>query len=75
MSDRRRDGGDGEASSPSERPAMSAPEVVSRLGWPVFVDMRPGYVLVTCKGVTGVGPDRASAFRALAEQFDANDGS
>ena len=75
LSDGRRDGGEGEAFSPVQRPAVSAPEVVSRLGGPVFVDMRPGHVRATCKGVTGVGPDRATAFRALADQFDARAGS
>jgi len=54
-----------EQRSPSRWPA---PEIVSRLGGPVFVDMRPGHVRVVCQGFIGVGPDRMSAFRALADQ-------
>jgi hypothetical protein len=59
MSDARRD-------EAEEGDRWRAPEVVARLGGPVFVDMRPGHVRATCAGVTGVGPDRAAAFRALA---------
>jgi hypothetical protein len=71
MSDTRRDqGGDWER-SPGERPGYRAPEIVARLGGPVFVDMQQGCVRVTCQCVTGVGPDRASAFRALADQVKA----
>lgn len=54
--------------SPDVRREYRAPEIVSLLGGPVFVDMRPGIVRVTCEGVTGVGADRKSAFTALAEQ-------
>ena len=71
MSDIRRDQSGGWVRSPGERPGCRAPEIVSRLGGPVFVDMRPGCVRVTCQGVTGVGPDRATAFRALADQVKA----
>jgi hypothetical protein len=53
--------------SPDEVSGYRAPEIVSLLGGPVFVDMRPGHVRVICEGVTGVGADRKSAFRALAE--------
>ena len=34
----------------------------------------PG-VRVTCNGLTGFGPDRATAFRVLADQFDAYPGT
>ncbi len=51
-----------------ERPESRAQEIVSLLDSPVFVDMRPGHVRVNCRGFTGVGPDRESAFRALGEQ-------
>jgi hypothetical protein len=57
--------------SPDEVSGYRAPEIVSLLGGPVFVDMRPGHVRVTCEGVSGVGADRRSAFRALAEQAKA----
>jgi hypothetical protein len=71
MSDVQRDQGGDRERSPEGRSGCRAPEIVSRLGGPVFVDMRRGYVRVTCQGVTGVGPDRASAFRALADQVKA----
>jgi hypothetical protein len=54
---------------------VRAPELVSRLGGPDFVDMRPGHVQATCAGLTGAGPDRTSAFRALADQVRAMVGS
>lgn len=71
MSDTRRDQGGDWACSPGERLGCRAPEIVSRLGGPLFVDMQQGCVRVTCQGVTGVGPDRASALRALADQVKA----
>ncbi|HVK15270.1 MAG TPA: hypothetical protein VM597_41405 [Gemmataceae bacterium] len=71
MSDIRRDQSGDRVRPPGERPGCRAPEIVARLGSPVFVDMRPGCVRVTCQGVTGVGPDRASALRALADQVKA----
>ena len=74
MSDGRRDGGGGQAIPPGEGSPVSAPEVVSRLGGPLFVEMWPGHVRATCAGVTAVGPDRAAALRALADRFDAAGG-
>ena len=73
MSDRQRDGGEGQAFSAVQRP-VSAPEVASRLGGPLFIEMWPGHVRATCAGVTAVGPDRAAALRALADRFDAAGG-
>jgi hypothetical protein len=75
MSDIQRDQGGDRERSPGGRPGYRAPEIVSRLGGPVFVDMRQGFVRATCQGVTGVGPDRASALRALADQVKAAPGS
>lgn len=71
MSDVRRDRGEGGEASPGDRPDGTAPGVVALLGGPVFVDIRPGHIRATFGGVTGVGPDRASAFRALEEQVKA----
>ena len=75
MSDKQRDGSKGEPFSSGRPSRVQVALIVSRLGAPVFVDMRPGYVCVTCKGVTGVGPDRATAFGALADQFDVHPGT
>jgi hypothetical protein len=75
MSDIQRDQAGDREHSPGGRPGWRAPEIVARLGGPVFVDRRQGCVRVTCQGVTGVGPDRASAFRALADQVAAVPGS
>ena len=68
MSDVRRGEGVVEGLRPgggSDDPA----EVLARVGGPLFVDRRPGQVRVACRGVTGVGPDRAAALRALAERL------
>lgn len=47
------------------------PEIVSRLGRPIFVDMSPGRVRITCRGVTATGPTRTAAIRELADKLNA----
>jgi hypothetical protein len=47
------------------------PGIVARLGGPIWVDMSPCRVRVTCRGVTAVGPTRAAAIRALADAIPA----
>ncbi len=69
MSEKRR--ADYHEDLPVEEPVYRAPEIVSLLGGPVFVDARPGQVRAICEGVTGVGSDRRSALRALAERAKA----
>ena len=71
MSYVRREEGEGGEASPGDPSPGTAPGVVASLGGPVFVDMRPGHIRATFGGVTGVGPDRASAFRALEERVKA----
>ena len=46
-----------------------APEIVDRLGAPLFMETAPGNVRATCRGFVGAGADRVSALRALAEQI------
>ena len=52
------------------RDEAMAPEIVSRLGAPLFVEMSPGGVRASCKGFVASGPDRASALRALVDQLE-----
>ena len=50
--------------------APRAPEIVDRLGAPLFMETAPGNVRATCRGFVGAGADRVSALRDLAEQIE-----
>jgi hypothetical protein len=47
-----------------------APEIVDRLGAPLFMETAPGNVRATCRGFVGTGADRDSALRDLADQIE-----
>ena len=59
--------------STSVRPELRAPEIVERLGAPLFMETAPGNVRAICHGFVGTGADRDSALRDLAEQIEEDD--
>jgi hypothetical protein len=61
--ERQRDG------APTGAASGNPADLVYGLGAPVFVERRPGRVRVTCLGVTGDGPDRATAVGSLAARL------
>jgi hypothetical protein len=56
--------------STADRTDPLAPEIVDRLGAPLFMETAPGNVRATCRGLVGAGTDRDSALRDLAEQIE-----
>jgi len=67
-------GGGRECGTVSDEAGREAlPQIVSRLGGPIWVEMSPGRVRITCRGVTAVGPTRADAIRELADRLPPRD--